>query len=257
MRPKRDALGRVTVPASVWLAPYPGARSSAPGPETVSVPKAWLRRRRLRELIDFIDARGARRSLRLVEHSGHRYRAEMGKTCYLTSGTRLVATLANGLEDMTAIGPVAPVEQRIRLASGDRIVVTARPDAGENARRDVDGNVLRPAHIACTEPEALKFVRRGQSIWFDDGRIGGVVQSATPDRLLVEVTHAPPLGAWLASDKGINLPDTALALPAVPPTDREYLRFIVRHADLVGFSFVRTASDLARTLSPGHRTHYA
>jgi pyruvate kinase len=246
LRPKRDAVGRVTVPASVWLAPQSVSPSKSFEEGTVTVPRAWLRRRRLRELVDFVDARGARRTLRLIERRGNRYRAEMGKTCYLTSGTRLVATLVSGLEDMTAIGPIPRIEQRIRLRIGDRILLTARPDEGEDARRDADGRVVRPAHVACTSPEILKLVRRGEAIWFDDGRIGGVVQSASPDRLVVDVLHAPPLGAWLGSDKGINLPDTALSLPALTPKDREDLRFIARHADLIGYSFVQSASDLAR-----------
>jgi pyruvate kinase len=246
LRPKRDAVGRVTVPASVWLAPHPEPRRGLAGEGTVTLPRAWLRRRRLRELVDFVDARGARRTLRLVERAGDRYLAEMGKTCYLTTGTRLVATLENGLEDMTAIGPVARIEQRIRLRIGDRILLTARPDAGEDARRDADRRVLRPAHIACTAPETFRFIRRGEAIWFDDGRIGGVVQSANADRLVVDVTHAPPLGAWLGADKGINLPDSALDVPAISPKDREDLKFIARHADLVGYSFVQTSSDLAR-----------
>jgi pyruvate kinase len=246
LRPKRDAVGHVTVPASVWLAPYSRSLPESPGREVVTVSGAWLRRRRLRELVDFIDARGARRTLRLVERVGPRYRAEMGKTCYLTSGTRLVATLVSGQEDLASVGPVAPLQQRIRLRVGDRLTVTARPDPGEDARRDADGNVVRPAHIACTAPEALGFVRRNQSIWFDDGRIGGVVRSANADRLQVEVTHAPPLGAWLGADKGINFPDTEIEIPAISAKDRQDLRFIARHADLVGYSFVQTATDLGR-----------
>jgi len=244
LRPKRDALGHVRVPASVWLAPGSSSPTETLGEETVTVPRAWLRRRRLRELVDFVDARGARRTLRLVERAGTRYRAEMGKTCYFTSGTRLVATLASGQEDLVSVGPIAPVEQRIRLRVGDRITLTARPDPGEDARRDADGDIVKPAHIACTAPEALRFVRRGDSIWFDDGRIGGIVRSANADRLKVEVTHAPPLGTWLGADKGINLPDTELEIPAISPKDRRDLRFIVRHADLVGYSFIHTTSDI-------------
>jgi len=246
LRPKRDALGHVTIPASVWLAPRSTSRSESLGPDTVTVPRSWLRRRRLRELVDFIDARGACRSLRLVERAGTRYRAEMGKTCYITSGTRLAATLTTGQEDLASVGPVAPVEMRIRLRVGDRITVTARPDPGEDARRDADGQVVRPAHIACTAPEALRFVRHDDMIWFDDGRIGGIVRSASAERLQVDVTHAPPLGAWLAADKGINLPDTEVDIPAITPKDRVDLRFIVRHADLVGYSFIHTSSDIAR-----------
>jgi len=245
VRPKRDAIGRVTLPGSVWLAPSGEAALAADGTPTVTVPKPWLLRRRLHETVELRDARHARRVLRIVQRVGTRCRAETGKTCYITSGTRLVAAFPNGEEDETTVGPVPHLEQRIRLRIGDPIVVTARAEPGEDARRDSDGQLRRPAHIACTAPETLRFVHRDDPIWFDDGRIGGIVRSASPDRLVVEVTHAPPVGAWLAADKGINFPDSTVDLPTLGAKDLKDLRFIVRHADLVGYSFVHSPDDIA------------
>ena len=244
LRPERDPLGRVTAAASLWLVP-----PQDPGPTGVpklTLPREWLSRRRLKERIELVDARGARRTLRVVNRDGARCRVELEKTAYFTPGTRLVATGAGRVEDRAFVGPLAPVAQRLRLHLGDRIVVTSRPDFGEGARRDAHDRVRTPAHVACTSPEAVRSVRRNESIWFDDGRIGGVVRTTNGERLVVEVTHAPALGAWLGADKGINLPDTALDLPAIPSRDLEDLKFIVRHADLVGYSFVHTASDLVR-----------
>jgi len=245
IRPKRDAIGRVTAPGSVWLAPSGESSDTTAEVPALTVPRSWLLRRRIDETIELRDARRARRVLRLVERTGSRYRAETGKTCYITSGTRLVATFENGDEDGTTVGPVPRLEQRIRLHVGDPIIVTARADPGEEAQLDSDGRIRRPAHIACTSPETLGFVRAGEPVWFDDGRIGGVVHSAHSDRLSVEVTHAPAAGAWLGADKGINFPDTTVDLPTLGPNDLENLRFIVRHADLVGFSFVHRPGDIA------------
>jgi len=244
VRPKRDAIGRVTLPGSIWLVP---PSVSAPPPSEIpalTVPRAWLLRRRLGEQLEFRDARRARRVLRLVERVGNSYRGETDKTCYITYGTRLVATLENGQEDETSIGPVPRVEQRLRLHIGDQLVVTARAEAGEDARVDPDGRVRKLAHIACTAPETLRFIHRDDPVWFDDGRIGGTVRSANPERLLVEVTHAPVVGAWLGADKGINFPDATVDLPTIGPKDLEDLRFIARHADLVGYSFVHSADDI-------------
>jgi len=41
------------------------------------------------------------------------------------------------------------------------------------------------------------------------------------------------IGDHLQSDKGINLPDTELHLPALTAKDIEDLEFVVRHADIV------------------------
>jgi len=46
------------------------------------------------------------------------------------------------------------------------------------------------------------------------------------------------------SDKGINLPDTELPLPALTDKDLADLDFICAHADVVGFSFVRKLDDI-------------
>jgi pyruvate kinase len=166
------------------------------------------------------------------------------KTAYVTPGLRLVAGGEGHRKEATRVGPLPPREQRLRLSVGERLVVTSRAAPGAAAVRDRRGRVRAPAHVPCTLPEALRFVRAGESIWLDDGGIGGVVRSASPARLVVEVTHAPAEGGRLGSDKGINLPDTALDLPPLPPPDLDTLRFIARSADLVGFSFVQSATDL-------------
>ncbi|MGP8144476.1 MAG: pyruvate kinase [Thermoplasmata archaeon] len=246
VRPSRDALGRVTRTGSLWLLAPGDDAPREEGGKALEISREWLLRRRRGERVDLIDARGARRALTIASRAGARCRAQVRKTTYLTNGTRLVGTTIKGQEDETSVTSVPATEQRIRLRLGDRLVVTARPDPGEEARRDRRGRVLQAAHIACTLPEGLRYVRRGESVWFDDGRIGCVVRSANPDRLLLEVMHAPEAGAWLAADRGINLPETDLALPPIPAQDVECLRFIVRHADLVGLSFVHTASDLER-----------
>jgi len=246
VRPTRDTFGQVTTPGSVWLTAGAESPPATAEGKVVVVPRDWLRRRRRGERVDLVDARGAQRTLWIAARTGIRCRAEVRKTTYFTTGTRLEGTTPDGREDVTLVGSVPAVEQRIRLHVGDPLVVTARPDPGEGARRDRRGRVRRPAHVACTRPDGLRLVRRGESVWFDDGRIGTVVRSANADRLVLEVTHAPEAGAWLAADRGMNFPETDLDLPPILSEDLDCLRFIVRRADLVGFSFVHTGSDLER-----------
>jgi pyruvate kinase len=48
----------------------------------------------------------------------------------------------------------------------------------------------------------------------------------------------------LKSEKGINLPDTMLNLPALTSSDLEAIPFVCEYADIVGYSFVRNARDV-------------
>lgn len=62
----------------------------------------------------------------------------------------------------------------------------------------------------------------------------------------VEIVKAKATGEKLRADKGINLPDSELKLPALTADDIGLLPFIARHADLIGYSFVRSAEDIER-----------
>jgi len=104
--------------------------------------------------------------------------------------------------------------------------------------------VLEPARIACTLPQVLSQIRAGERVWFDDGKIGGVVKAIEPDGVRVEITHTKPKGDRLLADKGINLPDTQITLPALTAKDEDDIKFVARHADLIGMSFVRHERDI-------------
>jgi hypothetical protein len=63
---------------------------------------------------------------------------------------------------------------------------------------------------------------------------------------LLEAHSVKLLGAapHYRADKGINLPDSNLKLPALTPKDIEDTEFVVRHADMVGLSFANHESDV-------------
>ena len=107
------------------------------------------------------------------------------------------------------------------LHRGDVIRVTA------NAQGD-------PTQIACTLPEVIDQVRVGERIWFDDGRIGGVIRNITDDALEVEITQAREGGEKLTADKGINLPDSELDLAALTEKDLLDLQCAAQEATRAG-----------------------
>jgi len=244
--PKRDSLGRVIEPARVWLAPV-GTRRAIPSNADSCLPVAseWLNAVQPGERIHFKDARHKRRVLEIVGSSGDGRWARCEQTAYVTSNTVLsrIDTLEAAKRD-THVGALPPSEQSLLLRRGDRLVLTAESVPGKPAALDASGKVLVPASISCTLPEIFPQIRVAERVWFDDGKIGGIVREARPEAVTVEINHASVKGDRLGPDRSINLPDTKIDLPAMTPKDLQDLRFVVAHADLVGMSFVRHERDV-------------
>ena len=95
------------------------------------------------------------------------------------------------------------------------------------------------ASVGVTEPEALARVKPGQRVLFDDGRLQGRVTAS--EKGLVTLTIEA--GGTLLPNKGINLPDTELQIPAITKRDREAIAVALSAGvDWLALSFVRDAS---------------
>jgi pyruvate kinase len=245
-RPTRDALGQATSPARVWLTP--GDKPQAPEMSAPVLPIVGdgLALLNVGDVIEFDDARQRRRELKVVSRVGANLWAEADRTAYVTPGVEL-RRAGEEKENRTVIGVVGelpPTEKPISLSYGDVLVLTAEPTPGAGAKFDADGKQIEKPHIACTLPEIFGDVRAGERIWLDDGRIGGVIEAVSPGEIQVRIVRCKPTGDKLRADKGINLPDSRLRVKGLTKQDGEDLKFIVKHADLVALSFLRTPEDV-------------
>jgi pyruvate kinase len=152
-----------------------------------------------------------------------------------------------------AVGRAEPV--RVLMDLGGPKVRTVRPrksgkerfgigDALLLAHRVKRQNAREPARVRCTLPAILAQLQPGAHVWIDDGTIGARIMEKVGEDWLLEVMQAPPDGKKIRPDKGLNFPDTALNIGALTEKDRDDIAFIVQHADMVGYSFVQTASDV-------------
>ena len=250
-RPQRDAYGRVVAPARIWLHPDDDSVTcAAPADACIPVQNDWLSQASLQDRIEFTDARGASRSLQLVGQVGKGFWAESSQTTYLKSDLKLhlVRVPISGhllkLGHAGVIGKLPHAPETIRLKRGDSLILTREAHPGLPAQYDESGKLLLAASIACSLPEVFTCVHPGERILFDDGRIGGVIRSVNADEIVVEITQARDDGEKLLADKGINLPDSRLDLSGLTALDIEHLDFVVEHADMIGLSFVHSASDV-------------
>jgi pyruvate kinase len=245
VRPRRDPYGRVLAPARIWLtADTLCSQPPSPADACVTVPAEWLGRLQKGERLDFTDARKSTRTWVVMDVADDGCWAEATKTAYLVPGTVLHHRPSKGEDNAAPIGTLPGSDSALSLQLGDLLVVTRDLAPGRPATRDSAGLVLTPPTVGCTIPEVFDDVRAGETIWFDDGKIGAVVEQVEADRVIVRISHAPLKGAKLRADKGINLPDSALRLPAMTAKDVEDLAFIAKHADVVELSFANTARDV-------------
>jgi pyruvate kinase len=249
-KPQRDDYGRVTVPARVWLYAQDSEEHTPPGADGyLPVPQDWLTNLGVGDRINFVDARGSRRFLWVVQTSEQGCWAEAVRTAYVAPGTELiVATRAapgpRQAPRVAQVGNLPSIEQAIVLKSGDKLILTKELLPGDPAKYGNNNELIAAARIGCTLPEIFEDVKAGERIWLDDGKIGGTIEAVEAGEIHIRINHARARGERLRADKGINLPDSDLRLPSLTIKDIADLPFVAAHADLVGYSFVRAAADV-------------
>jgi len=117
----------------------------------------------------------------------------------------------------------------VALKTGSTVVITPR---------DIAGTAIR---IATTFPDLAREVTAGARILLRDGLIELRVRTIRDGDVVCDVLN----GGTLGEHQGINLPGTALSIPAVTEKDLKDLEFGLKHGvDAVALSFVRTAADV-------------
>ena len=126
------------------------------------------------------------------------------------------------------------LEGKITFVEGEEFTL-----AEQDSDYDRSGIVL-----GCDEESIIKQLKEGERIIFDDGLVEAKVISNRDGLANLKVTRVSGKKFELKTQKGINFPDSRLAFAGLTDDDRHVLPFICEHADLVGYSFIRHATDL-------------
>lgn len=119
----------------------------------------------------------------------------------------------------------------LKIEPGDILTFTSKEKVVGNKEK-----------IYISYPNLHNDVKVGEKIMIDDGKLEVVVLEVTASGdVKVKVTY----GGLLFPKKGVNLPDTAISLPAMTEKDMEDFEFIVKNElDWIALSFVRKAEDI-------------
>jgi pyruvate kinase len=244
IRPRRDALGRVVAPRRVRLMPddllQRGSKAAV-----IPVPRECIEYAEVDDEIRFRDTRGKKRRMRVVEIDAKGIVLEAFQGAYVETGMKFRLLRHEAGEELKySFGELPAVAEPLLLRVGDELILHRHSGPGEPARRDAEGNIKAPAHIACQQAEVFEFVGVGDPVSLNDGKIAGVVTSSSEDKLHIEITKAKPTGSNLRDNRGINFPKSDLRLPGLTARDKVDLEFVVEHANAVSLSFVRKPEDI-------------
>lgn len=124
---------------------------------------------------------------------------------------------------------------RTVLEKGKRFILDRDEAAGDCKR------------VQLPHAELFESVRPGTNILIDDGRVRLNVLEADAGQIVSEVK----VGGPVSDNKGVNVPDVLVPIPALTDKDRDDLQFALeQRADWIALSFVQRPEDVAeaRTL---------
>jgi pyruvate kinase len=244
LRPEKNEYGIVVNPKKFWIAPPASIPEDL---ETAHVPvdESWFRLLKKGSVIRLQDARGKRRTFKIIQESFRGHWAIVNDSAYVRTGTRLNLLDRNKRRKAsTIVGELPPLEERILLRIGDLLIIHKKAEPGSPSVMTEDGTIVTPAHISCPLVEIFTDTRKGEKVLLDDGKIEGIIEKVNTEELIVRITWAEDNGSRLAADKGINLPESRLNIKGLTEKDVEDLKFIAKYADLVSVSFVKDTKDV-------------
>ncbi|MBZ0327985.1 MAG: hypothetical protein K8F54_10305 [Altibacter sp.] len=251
IKPKKNDLGKVVAPAKIWMAPY--GTQPPQGEEAdaiIPINKNWLQKTQIGSYIIFKDSRGKRRKIIIDKLENNGRWGNCKKSAFIVSGTSLNVFFGKGsASEKHTANKLLPLEEVIFLSEGDLLRLDKEPILGEPALYDQEGSITEMAHVSCTLPEVFNMVNEKEQIYFDDGKIEGVIKEIQTEYLIIEITGTKSKGGKLRADKGINLPKSKLSFSELTDKDKKDLQFVVKNADVVNFSFINDKQDIENLLN--------
>jgi len=123
---------------------------------------------------------------------------------------------------------------RTLLEKGSRFIFDRDKKAGDSNR------------VQLPHPELFESVKPGTSILIDDGKVRLNVIKADGDQIVSEVQ----VGGAVSDNKGVNVPDVVVPIPALTDKDRDDLQFALdQRTDWIALSFVQRPEDVAEARS--------
>jgi len=115
-------------------------------------------------------------------------------------------------------------------------------EAGQTFTFDRDRKLGGPDRVQLPHPELFEAIRPGDRILINDGKVRLKATEVSDRAIVTEVQ----VGGRLSDNKGVNVPDVLVPIPALTTKDRADLKFALEQkADWIALSFVQRPEDVA------------
>jgi pyruvate kinase len=139
------------------------------------------------------------------------------------------------------LGDLSGPKIRVKQVEGDGVMLKPGMTVEFTAEEVTGNSDGHTAVFSTTLPEMVVEVMPGHRVLLDDGNVSLKCRSRENGRMICDVEA----GGLITSKKGINLPDTALSVPALTEWDIQCTEFAVEaRVDYLALSFVRSAADV-------------
>lgn len=245
IKPQRNSLGEVVQPARVWIAPPDVPPYGKKVDVVIPFDESFIERMQRGDTLWFTDSRNKKCRIDIVRKQKEGRWGLCSDSAYIITGNAVVLQkVKQSGKVLNYVGELLPSDQFMTLHTGDKLLLHKSPETGDPALYDLKGQLLSTAHISCSLPEIFLSAKPGETIFFDDGKIEGVLDEVTTEEMKVSITYAEKNGSKLKGDKGINFPETQLSISGLTDKDREDIPFVIQYAKAVNFSFINNAEDV-------------
>lgn len=124
-----------------------------------------------------------------------------------------------------------------RVSSGDMIHL-CKDSKNFDAHKDAK------IHIGIHAQEVFDSLDIGDQVSIDDGTVACDIISKDDDGVMLLVKRVNGDTLRVKSEQGVNFPSTNFDMNLITEKDRACIEFACKHADIIGFSFVKSRQDI-------------
>ncbi len=208
-------------------------------PAQIVVDKHFFKSLQEGSLIQAYDMNKKTAIIRVIDTHKHIAKCIIEKKLFLDTKSLLIHK-----KKESCIKNLQTQSEPIRVFLNDLVRITQKDLFGRAGKKDENGKSIEAALIACGSDGILEYVKLGDKVFIDDGKLGLEVVEMGENEITCKVILARENGVLIKEEKGINFPSSYIKTSALTELDKDNLLEVIGFADSLSISFCQSAQDI-------------